>query len=80
MSRAESKDKRRKHARWKHFPQSTELDKSANHKDDDAPLQQHMDNDELVIADLDFDMIDEVRQTWQFYRDRRPDAYDELHD
>jgi beta-ureidopropionase len=38
------------------------------------------DNDELVIADLDFDMIDEVRQTWQFYRDRRPDAYDELHD
>jgi len=38
------------------------------------------DDDELVIADLDFDMIDEVRQTWQFYRDRRPDAYDELHD
>jgi beta-ureidopropionase len=23
-------------------------------------------------------MIDEVRQTWQFYRDRRPDAYAEL--
>ena len=38
------------------------------------------DDDELIIADLDFDMIDEVRQTWQFYRDRRPDAYDELHD
>lgn len=30
---------------------------------------------ELVIRDLDFDMIDEVRQQWAFYRDRRPDAY-----
>ena len=36
------------------------------------------DDDELVIADLDLSMIDEVRNTWQFYRDRRPDAYDEL--
>ena len=38
------------------------------------------DSDELVIADLDLDIIDEVRQTWQFYRDRRPDAYSELVD
>jgi N-carbamoylputrescine amidase len=38
------------------------------------------DDDELVIADLDFSQIDEVRKTWQFYRDRRPDAYDDLHD
>jgi N-carbamoylputrescine amidase len=36
------------------------------------------DNDELVVADVDLNMIDEVRQTWQFYRDRRPDAYEEL--
>eukprot|EP00049_Salpingoeca_infusionum_P003301 m.65316 g.65316 ORF g.65316 m.65316 type:complete len:771 (-) comp12051_c0_seq4:2674-4986(-) len=36
------------------------------------------DDDELVIADLNIDMIDEVRKTWQFYRDRRPEAYDEL--
>ncbi len=36
------------------------------------------DNDELVVADLDLNMIDEVRQTWQFYRDRRPDAYADL--
>jgi beta-ureidopropionase len=36
--------------------------------------------DELLVADLDLSMIDEVRQTWQFYRDRRPDAYDELTD
>ena len=37
------------------------------------------DHDELVIADLDLSLIDEVRNTWQFYRDRRPDAYAELH-
>lgn len=36
------------------------------------------DKDELVVADLDLGLIDEVRQTWQFFRDRRPDAYDEL--
>jgi len=36
------------------------------------------DNDELVVADLDLALIDEVRQTWQFYRDRRPEAYSEL--
>lgn len=36
------------------------------------------DKDELIVADLDLDMIDEVRQTWQFYRDRRPEAYKEL--
>ncbi len=38
------------------------------------------DEDELVVADLDLDMIDEVRNVWQFYRDRRPDAYDRLTD
>jgi N-carbamoylputrescine amidase len=36
------------------------------------------DNDELVVADLDLAMIDEVRKTWQFYRDRRPEAYQDL--
>ena len=36
------------------------------------------DKDEVVIADLDLDMIEEVRQVWQFYRDRRPDSYDSL--
>lgn len=34
--------------------------------------------EELVIRDLDFALIDEVRQQWAFYRDRRPDAYDGL--
>jgi N-carbamoylputrescine amidase len=36
------------------------------------------DKDELVIANLDFDMIREVRNTWQFFRDRRPDMYQEM--
>ena len=38
------------------------------------------DKDELVVADLDLDMIREVRNTWQFFRDRRPDAYGALTD
>ena len=33
------------------------------------------DKDELVIADLDLDKIREVRNTWQFFRDRRPETY-----
>ena len=31
-----------------------------------------------LVRDIDLDMITEVRQTWQFFRDRRPDAYDDL--
>ena len=34
--------------------------------------------EELVVRDLDLDLIDEVRQQWAFYRDRRPDAYESL--
>jgi N-carbamoylputrescine amidase len=33
------------------------------------------DQDDIVIADLDLDMIREVRNTWQFFRDRRPESY-----
>jgi N-carbamoylputrescine amidase len=36
------------------------------------------DKDALVVADLDFDQILEVRKTWQFFRDRRPDTYEDL--
>jgi beta-ureidopropionase len=36
------------------------------------------DADALVVADLDLDMIRQVRNTWQFFRDRRPDTYDQL--
>ena len=32
-------------------------------------------DDELLIAELDLSLIDEVRAVWPFYRDRRPDAY-----
>ncbi len=38
----------------------------------------HAYDEELIIRDLDLDLIKEVRQTWQFYRDRRPDMYDEI--
>ena len=34
--------------------------------------------DAVVIADLDLNMIREVRNTWQFYRDRRPDSYEAI--
>ncbi len=37
-------------------------------------------DDEIVVRDLDMDVIAEVRATWQFFRDRRPDSYDELVD
>lgn len=33
------------------------------------------DRDEVVIGDLDRRLISEVRQLWQFYRDRRPETY-----
>jgi beta-ureidopropionase len=36
------------------------------------------DKDELVVADLNMDVIREVRNTWQFFRDRRPDAYGQI--
>jgi len=40
--------------------------------------QASRDNDELVVADLNLDEIREVRNIWQFYRDRRPESYGEL--
>ena len=36
------------------------------------------DKDEVLVAELDLDLIEEVRRTWQFYRDRRPDSYGDL--
>ncbi|HEY9085815.1 MAG TPA: nitrilase-related carbon-nitrogen hydrolase [Candidatus Tyrphobacter sp.] len=36
------------------------------------------DKDEVAIGVMDRDVIRQVRDTWQFYRDRRPDAYDEI--
>jgi beta-ureidopropionase len=40
--------------------------------------QASRDKDEVLTADLDLDQIREVRQTWQFFRDRRPDMYEAL--
>ena len=33
---------------------------------------------QLLTADLDLGVIDEVRNLWQFYRDRRPETYGDL--
>ena len=35
-------------------------------------------NDELLVAEFDLDLIDEVRSVWQLYRDRRPETYVDL--
>jgi beta-ureidopropionase len=37
--------------------------------------QASRDKDELVVADLDLGLIQQVRNTWQFFRDRRPETY-----
>jgi len=36
------------------------------------------DQDELVTAEMDLDVIEEVRRVWQFYRDRRPETYGDM--
>jgi beta-ureidopropionase len=36
------------------------------------------DKTELITAELDLDKIREVRNTWQFFRDRRPETYEDL--
>ncbi|NQX34367.1 nitrilase-related carbon-nitrogen hydrolase [Herbiconiux sp. VKM Ac-2851] len=35
-------------------------------------------HEELLVRDLDLDAIRDTRDDWQFYRDRRPDAYNEI--
>ena len=40
--------------------------------------QASRDKTEVLVADLDLDKIREVRNVWQFYRDRRPETYDAL--
>jgi beta-ureidopropionase len=36
------------------------------------------DKSELITAELNLDTIEEVRRTWQFFRDRRPETYESL--
>jgi beta-ureidopropionase len=38
------------------------------------------DKDELIVHEMDLDMVREVRNTWQFFRDRRPETYSRLTD
>ncbi len=45
---------------------------------DDLPGQGDPFEEELIIRDLNLDLIKEVRDTWQFLRDRRPDMYDKI--
>jgi beta-ureidopropionase len=40
--------------------------------------QASRDKDEVLVAELNLDEIDNVRATWQFYRDRRPESYEEI--
>ena len=40
--------------------------------------QASKEKDELLVADLDMDMVREVRDLWQFFRDRRPESYGAL--
>lgn len=42
--------------------------------------QASADKDELLVTELDMDMIREVRDGWQFFRDRRPETYGALTD
>lgn len=36
------------------------------------------DKDEVLVAEMDREVIRQVREVWQFYRDRRPESYGEL--
>jgi beta-ureidopropionase len=36
------------------------------------------DKDELIVAELDMAMVREVRDLWQFFRDRRPETYGDI--
>jgi beta-ureidopropionase len=35
-------------------------------------------DEELLVRELNIDLVREVRNTWQFYRDRRPELYGEI--
>ena len=40
--------------------------------------QASRDKDEVLVHDLDLEEMDQVRSTWQFFRDRRPESYEEI--
>ncbi len=41
-------------------------------------MEASRDQDELIVHDMNMDMVREVRDLWQFFRDRRPDTYGPL--
>jgi beta-ureidopropionase len=41
-------------------------------------IAQAGDQDEVLVAELSLDRLEEVRRAWPFYRDRRPDSYGRL--
>ena len=41
-------------------------------------VQAERSGDAVITADMDLDQIREVRNVWQFFRDRRPDSYDAI--
>lgn len=40
--------------------------------------QASQDKDELLVTELDMELVRQVRDNWQFFRDRRPEAYSPL--
>lgn len=42
--------------------------------------QASRDKDELLVHDMDMSMVREIRDNWQFFRDRRPSTYTRLTD
>ncbi len=42
--------------------------------------QASRDKDELLVHDMDMSMVREIRNNWQFFRDRRPSTYTRLTD
>jgi N-carbamoylputrescine amidase len=35
-------------------------------------------DEQLIVRDLNLDLVKEVRNVWQFYRDRRPELYGDI--
>ncbi len=42
--------------------------------------QASRDKDELLVTEIDLDEVKEIRDLWQFYRDRRPETYSVMTD
>ena len=41
-------------------------------------VAQARDQEEVLVADLSLERLEEVRRAWPFFRDRRPDSYGPL--